>query len=318
MAKSLTPHDSRNRSSLGIGGAASAGVHLVVFGIAALIGINLPEVSTGPSLDSRWTETIPNVELNTVADISLEELTLDSGGISAKEHGADTTSAAPATVPTWTAAWETPQSIGEFFTPAWTADNVATTFQLRKPQTGQGAGSGNSLGDEAGFFGLSPTLGRRIVYVVDNSRSMNRPHDSSAKTRFKRVQVELVNSIWQLEPQQQFYVVFFNFETVPMPSRRMQWATPLAKEHYLTWVAETRAEGAPTDPIEAMELALSFQPDIIYFLTDGNFARGANSQLLKIRQPHTAIHTFAFGDEISEAVLSGIAKNTGGTFTLIP
>ncbi len=68
----------------------------------------------------------------------------------------------------------------------------------------------------------------------------------------------------------------------------------------------------------AVELALSFRPDIIYFLTDGEFGKLINQRLLKIRQQEIAIHTFAFGNETSEEVLRTIAANNRGKFTIIP
>ena len=55
--------------------------------------------------------------------------------------------------------------------------------------TGAGAGEGNGQGD--GFFGIG-AQGKRFVYVVDCSLSMNHPHASPSKTRFKRLKLELV------------------------------------------------------------------------------------------------------------------------------
>ena len=67
-----------------------------------------------------------------------------------------------------------------------------------------------------------------------------------------------------------------------------------------------------------MELALTLQPDIVYFLTDGEFDQGVNRRLLLIKQDRTAIHTFAFGEQTGEAVLEQIAKNNQGKFTFVP
>ena len=121
-----------------------------------------------------------------------------------------------------------------------------------------------------------------------------------------------------MRPEQQFFVIFFSNEAQAMPSPVLQSATPHAKERYLKWVAMMSAEGAPTDPRGALALALQFQPDVIYFLTDGEFDKRVNRRLTKIKQERTSIHTFAFGERIGEAVLEEIARNNHGKYTFVP
>jgi hypothetical protein len=79
-----------------------------------------------------------------------------------------------------------------------------------------------------------------------------------------------------------------------------------------------KTTGAPTDPRQAMEIALGFEPDIVYFLTDGEFAKGVNRQLLQLKQPRTAIHTFSIGENLTDGALVDIAKNNQGKYTYIP
>src|SRR5690606_8639207 len=106
--------------------------------------------------------------------------------------------------------------------------------------------------------------------VVDCSRSMNHPHPGPGKTRIGRVKLELVRSVHNLEPNQQFFIIFFNERAYPMPAERLIEASDSSKLRYLRWMAGARADGQ-TDPSQALAMALRLQPDLIYFLTDGDF-----------------------------------------------
>jgi len=188
-----------------------------------------------------------------------------------------------------------------------------------KPGRGRGLGEGDGVGNGSGpgFFGSVPGS-KRIVYVVDNSRSMNAKHDSPSKTRFRRLKVELIKSILELPPESQFFVIFFANEMLAMPAETMQLASPQSKDHYLRWVAQVDPGGGPTDPLDAMAAAIRLQPDIIYFLTDGEFKKGVNLRLRSIRLPRTAIHTFAFGETLGEELLKDVARNNDGEYTFVP
>jgi hypothetical protein len=181
----------------------------------------------------------------------------------------------------------------------------------------QGNGAGDGTGDGNGFFGAQPA-GRRFVFVVDSSKSMNHPHDSPAKTRFRRVKQELVRAIGLMEPTQEFFVVFFSDHSMPMPARQLQPAAHETRLHYLRWVARLNPGGQPTDPRAALKLALRLQPDVIYFLTDGSFVPAAQRELEKLRQDRVVINTFAFGDAEGERLMQTVAKNNGGTYFFIP
>jgi hypothetical protein len=183
---------------------------------------------------------------------------------------------------------------------------------------GTGAGSGVGPGSGPGFFGITPPPASRVVFVVDNSRSMNHPHESDFKTRFRRVKFELVKCIVELKPSQSFYVVFFSNETLPMPGTSLQSAHPLVRDPYLKWIGEANPGGGPTDPRNALKLALQLEPDVICLLTDGEFARGVNRQLETLRQDRTQIHTFAIGDTLGEEILKVIAANNRGEYRFVP
>lgn len=167
-------------------------------------------------------------------------------------------------------------------------------------KAGSGTGDGNAIGGGSGngFFG-NTVDGRRFVFVLDCSRSMNHPHDSEAKTRFKRLKLELVQSIVSMADSHEFHLIFFNDGPIMMPSPRPVAASLVAKQYYLSWMQTLKADGN-TDPTDAMQLALRFRPDVIYFLTDGSFTHKTQLELLRLPFGETQLHTFAF-----EEVLEG-------------
>lgn len=181
---------------------------------------------------------------------------------------------------------------------------------------GTGDGTGDGGGSGGGFFGIRP-IGTSVVYVVDCSRSMNHPHDSDAKTRFRRLKMELVKSVGLMHEDMQFYIVFFNEEAFPMPAASMVYATTAQKQKQLEWVARMRADGN-TDPRSALAMALKLKPHVIYFLTDGSFDRAVEKQVLKLSQKDTIIHTFAFGNEATKDALRELAERNRGKFHFVP
>ncbi|MCA9076737.1 MAG: hypothetical protein KDA93_17055 [Planctomycetaceae bacterium] len=183
---------------------------------------------------------------------------------------------------------------------------------------GSGAGDGAAQGDGEGnstFFGM-PVDGRRIVYVVDASRSMNRPYPGPMLTRFGRVKLELVRSIRRMTPEQHFFIVYFNDHAIPMPARTMMPALPGTQGKYLHWAAQAKADGH-TDPEQALLLALMLRPDLIYFLTDGDFSRKVIEQVTQSNQSRVVIHTIGFGDDKGENLLKQLAAKNWGDYQFI-
>ena len=164
---------------------------------------------------------------------------------------------------------------------------------------GSGNGTGDGEGDgTGGMFGLRP-VGKRFVYVLDCSRSMNHPHDSEAKTRFKRMQMELLNSVKTMSAEQEFYFIFFNDYVIRMPSRNLVQATHDLKVKYLTWMARLQADGN-TEPKGALYAAMKLNPDVIYFLTDGTFDYRIEQELLDFPKTRATVHTFAFKEHLTD------------------
>ena len=199
----------------------------------------------------------------------------------------------------------------------------ALAKSVGNPGGGIGRGHGGGIGDgegpghgTGGFFGLNQP-GKKIVYVVDCSRSMNHPYPGRARTRLGRVKLELLDSIRGLHENQQFFIIFFNDRAYPMPAEQLVDANNATKLRFLEWMARAQADGH-TDPRTALLLALQLQPDLVYFLTDGDFRAGVVKDVAAANRGRVAIHTIGFGDNTGEPLLKAIAEQNRGVYQFIP
>lgn len=199
------------------------------------------------------------------------------------------------------------------------ADIVGAAIGQRGPATAGDASGGSARGGgggKASFFGLG-AAGRRIVFVVDASNSMNHPYLGEAKTRFGQLKLELAKSILAMTEEQQFYIIFFNEHPIPMPAEGMEHAYPGNQQRFLEWLASVPASGL-TDPRPALTMALNLRPDVIYLLTDGTFPRDVQGDLNALRQGVVELNTIAIGDPRAEKSLKPLATRNGGRFTFVP
>ncbi|MBT6157446.1 MAG: VWA domain-containing protein [Planctomycetaceae bacterium] len=298
--------------ALGVSTLAHVSVILLLSGFASS-GLRQQEAS----VDTRWTADDADQQLTQTAELlstSTTPTTLAAGGSRA---------AAASTLPPRRLQVTSPSSnetsidgsVDQVLMSGALADDVGILLTASTgDSTGSGAGEGDGQGD--GFFGIG-AQGKRFVYVVDCSLSMNHPHASPSKTRFKRLKLELVKSIAALNESQEFFIIFFNQQVVPMPARSMQRALPETKQRFLKWVTKIRADG-DTDPRDAIRLAMKFQPDVIYFLTDGSFEFRTKKELNKLAQQRVSIHTFALGNREGEPILRGLADRNRGIYHYIP
>ena len=180
---------------------------------------------------------------------------------------------------------------------------------------GLGAGGlGGKAGSETGigFFGTRGTA-KSVVFVVDMSGSME-------NGRFGRAQQELVRSIHKLHVTQQFYVIFFNSHAVPMffPStaKDLVSATPMMKRKVTRWINDRRT-GQGTEPEDALVMALSFKPDVIYVLTDGEFPATCREIIKQKNTSGTIINTIALQSREGIPLLQDIASDNKGVFLFV-
>ena len=187
---------------------------------------------------------------------------------------------------------------------------------------GLGGGGGGDLGKygldlgstDPGptFFGLGGRArgAKRIVYVVDRSGSMTETFDAVRK--------ELNQSVARLRRSQRFHVVLFN-DGAPQenPPKKLVNASNDQKEALEGFLARVEP-GGNTDPIPAMRRAFELGPDLIYFLTDGEFDPRLVEELRRRNaQKKIRIFTIAYVSQMGSALLEQIARENYGEFRFI-
>lgn len=187
--------------------------------------------------------------------------------------------------------------------------------------TGAGFGTGSGSGTGRGFggtkmFGVA-AKGRRFVYVIDRSASMD--------VALRAAKGELLASTRMLDQEQQFQVVFFNNLSQTLSTRHGVFhgtdADRLQMEEQISRIA---AEGG-TERRVALEKALEFTPDVIYFLTDSSAPMSAFDldEVRKRNRGGAQIHCIEFGEgpeprdargRAATNFLHKLAAQTGGRY----
>lgn len=190
----------------------------------------------------------------------------------------------------------------------------------------RGARGGPAMSSSGGKFFGAGAGGNFFCYVVDSSGSMRGAAWESAKA-------ELARSIGTLSEKQRFYIVFFAKEiaAIPEPGGREPAAHGLEAskeniEHARRWIETVKLDrGGP--PNEALELAISREPDAIYLLTDGvtqvdvcAFLREKNrtSDIVSGEQVRVPIHTIAYRSLDGQQLLRQLAQENAGQFHYVP
>ncbi|MHC4710085.1 MAG: vWA domain-containing protein [Planctomycetota bacterium] len=116
--------------------------------------------------------------------------------------------------------------------------------------------------DTATFVGMTTSNARRIVYVIDASGSMIRS--------LQIVIEELTRSLGTLSQQQSYGVIFFQRNDAVMvpPTGRLTQATVEAQLRTLEWIDDHVIPAGRSNPLAAIERALSFKPNVIFLLSE--------------------------------------------------
>lgn len=126
-----------------------------------------------------------------------------------------------------------------------------------------GAGAG---GATTSFFGTK-SRARRIIFVIDNTGSMN-------YGGLETVIDELLKSVDAMNARQQFYAFFFSDQVYPLFFPQSQGtfvrATKENKQLLREWLDSVElCTGGVWQLTQAMEAACDLRPDVIYLLCDG-------------------------------------------------
>ena len=173
---------------------------------------------------------------------------------------------------------------------------------------------------QAQFLG-SQGKGRRFCIIADFSNSMRGAKLANLKT-------QLLKTITDLNQDAEYYVIGFHARPVPMPHPTWLRAGAPETEKVKQWVKDVDTE-LHTYPTPAFEVAFKLDPppDVIFFMTDGQFAAAVPGRVVELngRPRRSVVNTILFsapgkGGAAPKAagaddLLKKIAEQNGGTFT---
>lgn len=188
-----------------------------------------------------------------------------------------------------------------------------------------GKGLSTAMGPASSFVGNGGN-GARVVYLIDASGSLIEV--------MPLVVMELKRSIHALTPQHSFTVIFFQGSEpreVTVGPRGLKKITPEIKKQVCDWIdcdAGNIVPSGRSNPVKAIKLALSYQPDLIYLLSDNITGKGRyevdQRQLLRAIQDanrgNTKINTIQYfrPDPLTEQGMTGtmelIANRSKGNY----
>jgi hypothetical protein len=127
-------------------------------------------------------------------------------------------------------------------------------------------------------FRRLPVVSRRLVFVLDVSRSMSDPApNKDGKTRWDLVVEDLLGVLRRLPPDARFNVVLFHTAVVEWKPRLVP-ATKGNVARCTEWIGKQGPAGW-TNVFDALEHALADDDvDALYLLTDGVPSRGAETK----------------------------------------
>ena len=167
-------------------------------------------------------------------------------------------------------------------------------------------------------------IGSKFVYVFDRSASM----DGYQGRPLRAAKGELAASLEDLDKIHQFQIIFYNdhptvFNPIHPQSPRMLFGDDQTKRLAQNFVRGIIAAGG-TQHVEALNLALSMSPDVVFFLTDAAEPQLSASQLERIRRKNNrvgaTIHAIEFGAGPNQRglnFLQRLASQNGGSHVYV-
>ena len=175
-------------------------------------------------------------------------------------------------------------------------------------------GLGGGGGGGTSFFGIS-SKGTRFAYIVDISGSMGQ------NRKMETAMQELRRSIESLPDYSYFYILLFSSEIKQPPMQKgwMRARKPVVRQ-FTNWLTSVDPGGG-TEPKSSFQavFSLAVRPDVIYFLTDGQFEDIAPDEIAEMNShgKKVVINTIQFGDPYGQDVLKQIAAKSGGAYRFI-
>ncbi len=268
--------------------------HIIVILALALLTFatvqRKPEVVlTATSVDGQDEpiEEFSEVEFEEIDDVGIEDPVLDP-------EFSELTEIAVSDISMPAAATSAPSN-------AATANGSSASSQPSASPTTKPGRTSNQQGSVS-FYG-SKSKGNRFVFVVDNSGSM-------VNGRMLTTLDQLMSSVNQMTPKQEFYVIFFSDTAYPLYyPNTVDDLVPANKQHkgkLAEWLKTVElCKGG--DYETAMKKAFGLHPDVIFLLGDGGGV--GQDEMRMMTDPNVTrptINTFAMGASRAGAeVLSG-------------
>jgi hypothetical protein len=188
---------------------------------------------------------------------------------------------------------------------SWKAWWVAQQGKLPKKNDPPPVGA---YGGNGAFYGI-PIGARRVVFVLDISRSMERGGRIDAAKR------ELSDAIANLPPEVFFGVVAFH-GAVNVWQQELMPASEANRKQAIQMVMGQETRGGGTSSYDALEAAFGLDPEAIYFVTDGKPMSGkivvpseivaAVSDVNRVRR--ISVHSIGIGTGEGEDVFAGFLR----------
>jgi len=173
---------------------------------------------------------------------------------------------------------------------------------------GSGGGHGSGVGRGTSLFGATDT-GRKYVYVIDRSSSMGPRGVGPMPLVVARD--ELTASLQRLDEFQQFQIILYNEEPLVLETGVHDvdyfWGTDTQRLNAVRQLRLIPPEGG-TDHVPALLRALALDPDVVFFLTDGQEPAPTAGELQEIKRlnQHARIHCIEFGEGTRNSGPNGI------------
>jgi len=160
---------------------------------------------------------------------------------------------------------------------------------------------------QTSFFGIR-AQGKTFIYVVDCSGSM------AEGGRLARAKQEIRRGVQAMRSPQQFLVIFYNDDPLPMPGGIPVGASVDSARQMASWFQLIQPDGG-TDPRGALAQAVALRPDAVFLLSDGEFPKGTVEAVAKGNPRKVPIHCVDLSGGAGGEHLRRIAKDSGGQYT---
>ena len=181
-------------------------------------------------------------------------------------------------------------------------------FQLPAPDEGGGMGDGAVV---VRVFGVGGQ-GNKFMYVFDRSGSMS-------GRKLQEVKAELLRSLSVLNSKHRFNIIFYDHEfTVWKPGGKLIAASAPAKKEAGQFVQSIAAGGQTTHLPPLLE-AITYKPDVIFFLTDGQSLQAGELDEICRKSGDISIHVIQYddGSDGKSEILRQLALRNRGQYKYI-